>query len=584
MKKIYILAIAVIASLSLNGCSKFLKVEPEGVPTVDNYFKVDQEAVNAIKSLYAPLYDGDACFGREIYWEQEAGNQMVPGKSRGWTSTLLTMKYTGDESPLAETYQHMMEIQSRANWVVDALLQKQKQEKELSAIMTRSLGEAYFVRGFCHFMIAYRYGTDKLGVPAVKYEEWREAHNGKSYLSEYEIPTQQKTVMVNYDMIIKDFEKAKEYLPKFETYGADDRGRAHKAAAVGMEARVYAYWATWDKSKWNDVIEVVNSLEKDYGRGLANSYSKLFGTDWNPGPDGWWGPEYIWSFPSNGGAGWQRGGVEWPGVVLENTGWEVYNGWGQNKPTLDAYREFIKDGRDSTQNERLFKSILQYNQEFIYPTDKTLKEVGVRHFFSSQDIETGFQINKWMEPWSFPNCVTEGYVNSSGDWPTARCNFPVLRFADALLLRAEAYLNSPDKTDKGKAMADINRLRARVNLPAITEVSMQNIYHERYCELAYEPASDHLADLKRWAVSGDATIKALAVKELTKHPDVRHYLNRSDPNSALDPKYDYEKDEGSPYLDESMRGKAWADYKIAFPYPSNEITKSNGALKQNYGY
>ena len=34
----------------------------------------------------------------------------------------------------------------------------------------------------------------------------------------------------------------------------------------------------------------------------------------------------------------KRGGVEWPGVILENKGWGVFNGWGQFKPTQDAYR------------------------------------------------------------------------------------------------------------------------------------------------------------------------------------------------------------------------------------------------------
>ncbi len=585
MKKIYIFAIVALVSMTVTGCKDFLDVQPEGTPTTDTYFQNDSQAENAVKALYAPLYDGDDGFGREIYWEQDAANQMVPGKSKGWAGTLLTMNYTGDEDPLRSNYNLLYKLFARANWMVQALLDK-KEVTELTAVETRSLGEAYFMRGFVHFCIAYRYGTKDQGVPAVQYEKVPEGYN-------YDIPEQQTSVIKNYEMIEADFNSAMEYLPLFDEYSAAERGRAHKGAALGMKARLYAYWATWDNTKWKDVISVVDQLEQaPYSRGLATSYSKLFGVDWNPGPDGWWGPEYIWSFPSNGGADSKRGGIEWTGVVLENTGWGVYNGWGQNKPTLDAYREFKKDGdttfiagTDWRENERLYKCILQYNQPFQFPKDNTLKEIVWWNYYSSMDIETGFQINKWMEAWTFPDCVNAGYVNYSGDWPTSRCNFHCLRFADCLLLRAEAYLAGEPK-DPTKATKDINKVRARVHLDTLMagSATMKDIYHERYCELCYEPASDHFADLKRWAVSGDATIKALAIKELEKHPDVLHYVNRKDPQSALDPAYDYTTEGGSPYEDFISPAKKWADYKIVFPYPSTEISKSAGALKQNAGY
>ena len=41
---------------------------------------------------------------------------------------------------------------------------------------------------------------------------------------------------------------------------------------------------------------------------------------------------------------------------------------------------------------------------------------------------------------------------------------------------------------------------------------------------------------------------------------------------------------GNPDLDFQSPAPVWADYKICFPYPSDEITKAAGALKQNPGY
>lgn len=543
MKKNNILLL--LLSLFIFGsCDEFLDVQPEGSPTTTTYFANDQQSIDAIKALYS-RFPQEAQFGRDLFWEQGGANDIVWGRTRSF-NTLAYLTYTGDESPLRDNFEHFYRWMASSNWVVSSLLAK-KEKQALTAVETRSLGEAYFMRAFNHFYLAYRYGTKDQGVPAIQYEKVEGGYN-------YTIPPQQPTVMDNYKMIIEDLQQAEEYLPLFSTYGPEDRGRAHKAAAVGYMAKVYAYWATWDNTQWANVISSVDKLENTYGRNLASSFSQLFSSDFAD----FWTPEYIWSIPGNGGA--QGGGSEFPGVILENKGWGVYNGWGQNKPSLDIYQEMLKDGEG---NERLTRSILEYNQEFQFNGE-------TRRFYSSSDLEAGFMINKWMDPFKHAN-MTEQYVNTSGDWPTARVNFHILRFADCLLLRAEAYLNTGNAA---KAVSDINRVRTRSKLAPIAQATMADLYHERRCELAFE-FTDHLYDLKRWAVSGDATIKALAVKELTSIPRVRIY------NDRLNPESDFKEGTYSIFDGQS---KQWSDSKIVFPYPSEQINKSNGLLKQNAGY
>jgi hypothetical protein len=180
-------------------------------------------------------------------------------------------------------------------------------------------------------------------------------------------------------------------------------------------------------------------------------------------------------------------------------------------------------------------------------------------------------INKYMDPFKYADAANAGYVNTNGDWPTARLNFPLVRFAEMLLFRAEAYLMT-GQADKAKT--DLNRIRTRSNLSLIDHVpTMADLYHERRCELAFE-FTDHLFDLKRWHRSSDATIKALAATELNAHPRVRKYSDRSDPGSAFQIA-DYE---------DYKNKETYQDYMMVFPYPSNEITKSNGKLTQNDGY
>ena len=545
MKAKYLLTAAFSLAI-LSSCSDFLDVQPEGKPTTSQYFTNDNQAIDAIDALYAPIPQ-ESLFGREIFWEQGAACDVVWGRTRGY-SDLATFRTTGDESPLRTTYNNLTQVTSRANWVIEKLLAKQA-STTLTAIETRSLGEAYFMRAFSHFYIAYRYGTDKQGVPFTRYEDYPDGYDNS-------IPKQQASVVDNYKYIIEDLDNSIKYLPKFEEYGADDRGRAHKAAAVAYKAKVYAYWATWDKTQWNNVIAMVNELETNYGRDLAPNFDDIFSSD----VANFWTKEYIYGITGNGGN--NSGGSEFPGVVLENKGWGIYNGWGQNKPSYDIYEEMMKDGAG---NDRIKRSLLEYGQEFQFFGE-------TRRFFSVSDVESGFMINKYMDPFKYENADIAGYVGTDGNWPTARINMPLIRFAEMLLFRAEAYLATGHAD---KATVDLNRIRTRAHLTPITgrNATWTDLYHERRCELAFE-FTDHLYDLKRWYHSGDAEIKALASKELNSHPRARHYEKRDNPDSPCTVG-DYE----------DYKNKApYQDYMIAFPYPPTEITKSGGALKQNEDY
>ena len=154
------------------------------------------------------------------------------------------------------------------------------------------------------------------------------------------------------------------------------------------------------------------------------------------------------------------------------------------------------------------------------------------------------------------------------DWPCTRINWPIIRFADCLLLRAEANLVAGN----GAAAAqDINRIRLRSNLKPLTSVATwTDLYHERRCELAFELASDHAYDCKRWAVFGAPEIQALALKELNTHPQVRHHTNRADPMSSYTV---------GDYQDYMIPEKVWNPRCLTFPYPSSQIAKSNGLLQ-----
>jgi len=565
MRKFYIIIAAVLAGLLTVSCEEFLDVKPQGSTTQDNYFQNDQQAKNAIASVYREMGD-EPFLGRELYWEQGCATDIVWGRTRSF-NTLATFSYTGDESCLRSVFNvSYTKGLNRCNWIIQSLLNKQ-QEQELTAIETRTLGEAYFMRGYHHMIVAYRYGTKDLGVPFVAYETVEGGYNN-------EIPEQSATVMDDYKQVVSDLAKAEELLPRFEEYDPVDRGRPHKAAAAAVMAKAYAYWAMWDATQWPNVIPCVDRLEQSYGRDLNPSFSDLFAADFSK----FWTKEYCWGYASVGGkensqGGSWGGGIEFPGVCLENKGWGSelaamfpgeglgYNGWGQFKPTLDIYEEMAKDNNDPSgaKNERLAKSILEYGDVFKYFGKDFV-------YHNVQDVEAGFQIGKFMDAFAPADCSGTTALDNQ-DWPCTRIMWHIVRFADCLLLRAEANLVAGNGA---AAATDINRIRVRSGLtPLKGAATWTDLYHERRCELAFEMAADHAFDCKRWAYSGNAEIKALALKELNSHPRVRHYEDRADPYSSYTV---------GPYLDYQSPVKVWNERCLTFPYPSEQINKSNGKL------
>lgn len=552
MKKIFIFAIALV-TLSLTSCQDFLDVTKEGDYTTDAYFQNDQQSIDALKFFYAKL-PTESLYGREICWEQCATNMYVSGRQRGYKATLFTLNYTGDESPLTDSFGVIYEQLSRANWVISSLLAKEG-KTELTAIESRTLGEAYFFRAFLHNLAACRYGSDKQGVPFVAWESVEGGYN-------YEIPEQQASVTDNYAMIIADLKKAAERLPKFETYGEADRGRAHKAAAYGLMARVYANWATWDSTQWKNVITAVNDCEA-LGRKLEPSYDRLFSCEF----EDFWTDEYLFSIPTNGGST-SAAGCMFPCVVFNNKGYGMgFNGWGQFKPSYDLYEEFLKDG-PREENVRLKRTVMAYGDELDYNGQKF-------PFFDANDDEAGFMCAKYLDAFAggtIKDRQAAGYLGTDDNWPTQRINYHMMRFADCLLLRAEANINLGNAAEAAK---DINAVRKRAGLAQNSKGAIEEIYHERMCEFAFEPGTDHLVDLKRWAVSGKPEIKALAIKELTTQPRALKHASRDDAFSAATV---------IEYTDYNGIARTWEDYKVAFPYPSAQIAKSNNQLKQNPGW
>ncbi len=118
----------------------------------------------------------------------------------------------------------------------------------------------------------------------------------------------------------------------------------------------------------------------------------------------------------------------------------------------------------------------------------------------------------------------------------------ILRYADVLLMHAEAILAGRAETSDGTAVGSFNAVRARAGVEAATSVSQTSLLRERRVELAFE--NQRFYDLLRFGVA-DAVLGAHAAE---------------------------------------MGYSSYNARQLLLPIPAREINLSGGLLTQNPGY
>lgn len=505
-KSIKFLAVAAITVFA--ACTKQLDIIPEGPPSAGNFWKTPQDAIKAQAGMYEN-YDDEDFYGRGMYWFINASDDMVTGRNKAQADNIKNFNRTYVGGSYTDSQWAMRyAIIKRANDIIvnvpginmDGNLKKQ------------IIGDAYFNAGLVYFQLASNYGNDKAGVPIVMPGADPAVAVGRA-----------KNVTENYDYIISLLQKAANNLPMFSTMNAADYGKAHKSAAWAYLSKVYLFKKDYaNAAKYAD--SVINSGQHQL---ITTSFADVFKASNN------WSKEYIWSVvcsPNVNGKGW---GSILPGVMLTNKGWGIYNGWGYYMPTKELYDSF------EAGDERREATILK-------PGDKFMFFGAERTFTKDAGATSSYQFKKYMEPFSHASPIP-AHVNPNGDKGTTDLNVPLMRFAEVLLIKAEAAINM---NGAGAGDAELNKIRLRAGLASKTGMTMVDLKRERRSELAAE-WSDRHRDLVRW---GDA--KAIYAQPL-------HDFDGSViwPARTFDPQVH----------------DVWA-------VPQREIDNSAGLIKQNPGW
>ena len=415
--KIIIFSLSILLLVS---CKNFLKKEPLGPTSSENYFNADLKnpalAVNAIYDAIAWDNYGrlNATQGYELFFGDICSDDAEIGSMPGdaLINTLQELKEWRANAAHVSTqavWVNNFAVITRANYVLTYIDDAQSIDR---ATKDRLKGEALFLRGYAYFYLARVYG----GVPLID-------HLLKP--SEYgKIP--RATLGQTYAFIESDWNKAIDLLPVNQNaYGL---GRATKGAALSYLARCIMYQIGTDNSNghtWQQVYDLTKQVINSGSYSLAPNYATLFEEEMENGV------ESIFEIQNtDNGAGNSDGPASTGSYADQLQNPRSTFGWGYNTPSLSLINTY------ETGDPRLKCTVLQdgdilYGQKFNI--DVTVDPNGVLNRKSALAKQ----------------------ASSLSNGPR---NHRKMRYADVLLMNAEAAYYLGLNTE---AIDNLNLIRAR---------------------------------------------------------------------------------------------------------------------------
>jgi hypothetical protein len=439
MKKIYKISFLLGFLAVTSACKKsFLDLSDPTKKTADRFYQTEDQIKQAVSGAYSSMQDN--VNSQYVFAEMSSDNttiQLDPS-DRGQTDRVEAFEFwnvTATNVNIADMYNQSYNALYNINVAlskIDGVTAISDQKK------AQYKGELQFIRAYYYFNLVRYFG------PVVLITEPL-ANSSDAFA------TSRSSEDEVYAQIIKDLTDAAANLPAKSEYTAADAGRASKGSALGLLGKVYLTKKDYPKAE-STLRQVLTS-----GYSLVNNYADVFSiTNKNnseslfevqyQGADKiseWSNFEYIFAPRGSEGA---------------VTGFPTSRPQGWNIPTKSVIAEF------ETGDER--------------------KSVALKEGYTNA---AGVVV-----PIPYVNKYNHAHtvVGRTDD------NWPVLRYADVLLMLAEAI---NEQGGPGDAYQYINQVRVRAGLDGLSGLTQETfrtaIRHERRVELAFE--NDRWFDLKR---------------------------------------------------------------------------------------
>ena len=521
MKKLLYIVCSICLAGGFSSCESFLdKHVPQGTLS-DEQVKTPANAEAMVVSAYAIYTTAEDINSSFSMWNFEVRSDDA---------------YKGGSGPGDGDVFHQLEIQQgvlTTNWNINdmwvRLYNSLSRVNSAIALLNESdfdmkqqrLAEMKFLRAYGHFLLKRLYKHIPFVINEnLTYDEYNNLSNREFSNDE------------GWQLIINDLEEAFNVLPEKQA----DKGRPTKAAAAAFLAKVYLYKAyhqddentnqvtSINQAELQKVIEYTNpTLYANYG--LEADIHNNF----RPEEQFENGIESIWAIQYSRNDGSTYGNLNWsyglippniPGATDGGTDFfkpsqnlvNAYRTGADGLPLLDTFNQKDYDMNVDNADPRLFLTVgmpgLPYMFNKNYMMDKTSvwsRSGGVYGYYVS--------LKQYVDP-----ALIGEYLIKGSYWASSM-NRIVFRYADVLLMRAEAYAQLGNSE---QAIALVNQIRQRAASSTQMIGSYQNTYGvkmyvtpykgsyskdetvkivkmERRLELAME--SERFFDLVRW---GDA--------------------------------------------------------------------------------
>ena len=489
------------------------------------FYKTEEHAKQGLMGIYGMLRLNEA-FGYQFCFDH------LGDIAYGYNYYMMFLgTYTERDGTIQSTWQTFYDGIQRSNSFISAVSEMGVLTDEQK---NQYIAEAKFLRGLFYFTLMDLYG----GVPY--YDETTNVN--KDYLN-MKKPRSSEEEIRSY--ILNDLNEAIKYLPV--QHAAAEYGRATKGAAYALRGKVYLYNQEWQNAI-ADFEEIVNNKSNDYGYALDPDYAhvfKLYNGDRSP--------EMVFAIQNKSGVGTEYGmqlqalmgsrsafGGCWNNTVPSNQLVDMYEfkdgrpfNWdeifsGYSNMTPDERKELfsveldpsgavaglrnadttkILDAYENRDPRLMATVIVPYSiyKGCIGKTKPRDMLFALDHNLTGNENAGTIRNNKGWVSYLYRKFVVEYDLGGAiSDRIHTPFEFPLIRYADVLLMLAEAY-NENNQLDK--AIVEFNKVRARVNMPGLNsgpewmavgskEQMQERIRKERAMEFAGEGL--RFSDLRRW--------------------------------------------------------------------------------------
>ncbi|GAA4813309.1 RagB/SusD family nutrient uptake outer membrane protein [Litoribaculum gwangyangense] len=436
-------------TLGFNSCSEdFLDRPPEDSFNVSDFFQTEDQVIASTNALYSvPWYD----FNENTIW---VFGELSSGNARTWdprNADFVNFAVNGNNAQISRTWEALFAVVAQANTIINTLPLAVNPSISRD-VVNNALGEARFIRAVAYFYIVRIWGS----VPIIE--------DNASIVLEPRVP--RNPVSDIYRFIKEDLEFAVENCyAKIRGANYDANARVSSGSAKAMLAKVYLYERNYQMA-YQLADEVINSGEfKLYGGDAADSdpsgsYYDLFVPENDNNPESIFALQWTSSSRYSEGNGLQS--------LLAPSGFtggsDGYSAIGISPDLLAAY-----ENGDS----RFYATFMERGAFYPdlnggYTVSDNIDFQGTRHGIKKYVVGAEYAV---------------GRDDGSGLTSTPN-NTYILRYAELLLIHAEAALNGGGPISSGNE--SLNKVRRRAGLNNITNPTLDAVFQERRIELAFE--------------------------------------------------------------------------------------------------